>query len=267
MPILPFVLFAVIQGFAKFLPLSPSAHLALVPMLVTWQDVGPAVRLAVDLGALAAVALFLVRDIGAMANGLWRNLRGRSDPGARLFGQVFAATVPVTAAILLRDHYGADALRGLATLAWATIGFAVFLLLADGIGMTVRRIEHLQLSDAVVVGIAQIAALVPGAGRATVAMAAARVLGFERRDAARFSMILALPALAGSALFDGWQTHLAGEPLLTAHATAAGGLAFACALIAIAGLMAWLRKHSFAPFAVYRLLLGTGLLGFAYGWY
>jgi undecaprenyl-diphosphatase len=258
---------AIVQSISEVVPVGAEPHLPLLSLLADWPEPGPAVFLAIELGTLAAIAAYLVFDVAGMVAGLWRNLRGRRDPRSLLLLQVLLGTVPLAvAAYLVRNHAG-DALSGLAILAWSNVGFAVLLAFGDGVGMTVRRIEHLQASDAIVIGIAQAASLIPGAGRAALAMTAARVLGFERPDAARFSLLLALPALTGSCAAGAWELHQAGATLLSADAAVAGAIAFVVVLLVIACLMAWLKRHSFTPFVVYRLLLGAALLGLLYGWY
>ncbi len=256
---------AIVHGLFEVVPVGAEAHFPLLSLIV--PQAGPAIALAIELGLLAAVASYLSADIAGMMAGLWRNLRGRRDPRSMLLLQIALGSVPMAVAAVLVDRFAGSALDGLALMAWATIGFAVLLLLGDATGMTVRRIEHLELSDSLVIGIAQAAALIPGAGRAALAMTAARVLGFERPDAARFSLLLAIPALVYACAAGTWELYPTDATLLDTGPLLAGGIAFAAALLGIAGMMAWLRRHSFAPFVLYRLLLGAGLLGLAYGWY
>ncbi|MEX2449757.1 MAG: undecaprenyl-diphosphate phosphatase [Rhodospirillales bacterium] len=266
MTLLHIVVLALVQGITEFLPVSSSGHLALVPILTGWPDQGLVIDVAVHVGTLIAVVLYFWRDIGAMILGCWRFLRGRKDPGAKLAGLLILATVPVVVAgYVLNDHFP-DTLRSLEVIAWATLGFGILLFIADKLGMTVRRIEHLHVSDAVIIGIAQVLALIPGTSRSGITMTAARIVGMERPDAARFSMLMSIPAILGAGTLKSLELIERGDAQLTSAALSAGGLAFIAALIAIAALMAWLRRASFTPFVIYRVLIGVGLLALSYGW-
>lgn len=254
------------QGVTEFLPISSSAHLILVPAVTGWPDQGPIIDVAVHVGTLAAVALYFGRDLWAMASGLVQAAKGRRDPMARLAGMLAAGTVPVVIAGFLVDRYAPGALRSVTVIAWATFGFGLLLWLGDRLGMTVRRIEHLRLGDALIIGLAQVLALIPGTSRSGITVTAARFLGFERPESARFSLLLSIPVIVGAGSLKGWDLYQAGDAQLTADAIVAAALAFVAALVAIAAMMAWLRRASFAPFVVYRLALGGFLLAAVYGW-
>ena len=147
-------------------------------------------------------------------------------------------------------------LRDPEVVAWATIGFGILLYLFDRIGLTVRRVEHMTLGHAFFIGLAQVLALIPGASRSGVTMTAARWLGYERAEAARFSMLMSIPVIAASGVVAGYEVWNRGDPFLTARAALAAALSFGVALLAIALLLALLRRMSFTPFVIYRLMLG-----------
>lgn len=218
------------------------------------------IDVAVHVGTLGAVMIYFWRDLWNMALGLTRTLKGRRDPGARLAWHVVVATVPVVIAGFLVNRYYADALRSVSVIAWATLGFGIVLFIADKTGMTLRRLEHLGLSDALVIGFAQVLALIPGTSRSGITMSAARVLGMERGDAARFSMLLSIPTILGAGILKGWELYESGDAALTGTVMVAAALSFIAALIAIFALMAWLRRSTFTPFVIYRIALGVGLL-------
>lgn len=275
MPLLHIVVLAVVQGITEFLPISSQAHLLLTDrLLVTSGFIAEApsaatqmtLSIAVHVGTLCAVMLYFWRDLWGMALGIGRAVRGRQDAGMRLFTHVVVATLPVIVAGYAMHTYGPWGLRGLVVIAWAMLGFGIVLYLADRLGMTVRRVEHIAFGDALIVGLAQVLALIPGTSRAGITMAAARMLGFERADAARFSLLLAMPAIAGAGVLEGWQLYRSGAVQLGLDAGLAAGLAFVTAWIAIAMMMAWLRRASFTPFVVYRVIVGVVLLAISYGW-
>ncbi|MBC8268933.1 MAG: undecaprenyl-diphosphate phosphatase [Rhodospirillaceae bacterium] len=266
MPVLHIVVLALIQGITEFLPISSSGHLALVPILAGWPDQGLIVDVAVHVGTLGAVILYFWRDVFGMVKGLLMALRGRLDGQAKMVGLIILATIPVVTAGYGLHHYGIDGLRSLNVIAWATLGFGLVLWITDKAGMTVRRVEHLGVSDAVIIGLAQVLALIPGTSRSGITMSAARMLGMERREAARFSMLLSIPTIIGAGALKGYELYQSGDARLTSDAILAAGLAFITALIAIFILMAWLKRSSFTPFVIYRILLGVGLLGLSYGY-
>lgn len=265
MPIVHIAVLALVQGITEFLPISSSGHLILVPILAGWPDQGLIIDVAVHVGTLGAVVIYLWRDLWAMVLGLVRLLRGKRDPGVFLAFYLVAATVPVIVAGYLLHRYQPEGIRGLAVIGWATLGFGILLWFADQVGMTLRRVEHLRLSDSLLIGLAQVFALIPGTSRSGITMTAARVLGMERPEAARFSMLLSIPTIVGAGVLEGYELYKSGDAALTLAAGFACGLAFVAALIAILAMMAWLRRASFTPFVVYRLLLGVFILAIAYG--
>lgn len=257
---------AIVQGITEFLPVSSSGHLVLVPAFLDVPDQGLVLDVAVHVGTLLAVVLYLWRDVGAMTVGVGRTLRGRRDAGGRLFGLLVVGTLPVIGAGFALNHYMPGGIRSLEVVGWATLGFGVVLWIADGLGMTLRRVEHLKFGDAVVIGLAQALALIPGTSRSGICMTAARLIGMERADAARFAMLLSIPAILGAGALKGYELWKLGDTHVSADAFLAAGIACVTALIAIAIMMAWLRRATFTPFAIYRIGLGGVLLAIAYGW-
>ncbi len=266
MPLLHLVVLATVQGITEFLPISSSAHLVLAPVVLGWADQGLLMDVAVHVGTLLAVMVYFWRDLLVMMIGAYDLVRGNLSAGAHLALKVVFGTVPLVAAgAALYYSGGADMLRSVEVIAWATIGFAVLLWIADRTGMTVRRLEHLGYAGALFIGLSQALALIPGASRAGVTMTAARLIGMERPDSARFSMLLSIPAIIAAGTLAGLELAQSGDAALRLDAFIAGGLAFLTALLAIALMMAWLRRAGFTPFVVYRLLLGAGLLIWVYG--
>lgn len=269
LPLLHITILALVQGITEFLPISSSGHLVLVWELFDWLGLqaleqAPSDRLILDIavhvGTLFAVCLYFWRDVADMIVGVAKLALGRWTPGARLALFVAAGTVPlVIAGYFLKDMVG-DILRDVRIVAWATIGFGILLFVGDRIGMTLRRIEHMTIGSVLVIGLAQILALVPGTSRSGITMTAARFLGFERPEAARFSMLLAIPAILGAGTLAGLDIYHSGDLRLGADALGAAVVSFFFALVAIALMVRWLRHASFTPFVVYRLLLGGGLL-------
>ena len=256
---------AIVQGITEFLPISSSAHLALVPYATGWEDQGQTLDIAVHVGTLVAVLVWAWRDIWRMVSGLARAMGGRRNDGADLAFYVIVGSIPVIlAGLALKMADATDIFRNIEVIGWATVVFALLLWAADGIGMTIRRLEHMSTGSALLIGLLQVTALIPGASRAGVTMTAGRLLGFERAEAARFSLLLGIPAIAGAGVLEGLDLWQSGNLALGTDAAIAAGLAFISALIAIALMMSWLRRASFLPFILYRLALGGLILWWVY---
>jgi len=203
-PILHIVILALFQGVTEFLPISSSGHLVLVPWFAGWQDQGLTLDVAVHVGTLGAVMAYLWRDIAAMLSGLWGMVKGKGvNADVRLAVYLVLGTLPVIAAGFVLNKYVPGGIRSIEIIGWATLGFGVLLWLADRFSVTVRRIDHLRLSDALIIGVSQCLALIPGTSRSGITMTAGRMLGMERPDCARFSMLLSIPVIVGAGVLKG----------------------------------------------------------------
>jgi len=251
---------AIVQGLTEFLPISSSGHLVLVPAVTGWPDQGLAIDVAVHVGTLGAVMLFFWRDVTAMAAGLLRLLSGQNSPGAELVARLVVATIPVVVAGYVVHRYAGDVLRSPEIIAWTTLIFGIVLYLADRTGLTVRSIAHLTYGHALIAGLLQTLALIPGTSRSGITMTAARLLGYERRDAARLSMLMSIPVIVAAGTLSGLELYETGDPVLTEAAMIASGLSFVTAVLAIAAMMAMLRYLTFTPFIVYRVFILGGAL-------
>ncbi len=259
------VVLALIQGITEFLPISSSAHLILVPIFTDWPDQGPMIDVAVHVGALGAVLLYFRRDVWAMISGIASLTDMDRAPGAKLIFHVVIATVPVVIAGAVLSSAGLlEGLRSPALIGWTMLGFGLLLYAADRLNMTIRTIKHMTYIHALIIGAAQVLALVPGTSRAGITMTAARALGYERADAARFSMLLSMPTILAAGTLIGYKLYGGGDMELSLAAGIAAALAFVSALATIGLMMAWLRRASFTPFVVYRVALGGYLLWWAY---
>lgn len=266
MALLHLAILALVQGVTEFLPISSSAHLILVPALTDWPDQGPVIDIAVHVGTLFAVILYFRRDVAAMTLGLGDLVRGKRDGGAKLAFLIVIANLPIIIAGYSLVHFDlTDNLRSVKLIAWATLGFGVVLYVTDRLGSKSKSMDSIGVRDALAIGFAQILALVPGTSRSGVTMSAARALGYQRPDAARFSMLLSIPTILAAGTLASIELIETGNPNLGADALLAAVLAFAAALGSISLLMRWLQQSGFMPFVIYRLLLGAGLLVWSYG--
>lgn len=263
---LQIVALAVVQGLTEFLPVSSHAHLILTRQILGLPQGGSITfDIAVHVGTLGAVVVYYWRDVLFMARGMLRLVAGRGGPGARMFGLIVVATVPVVIGGYLLTKFAGERFNTIPVIAWMTVIFGVLLFAADRMCMTLRRIEHMNVAQALVIGLAQVVALVPGVSRSGITMTAARVLGFERTDAVRFSLLMSVPAIVGAAVLDGLDMYKNGVTDIPPGIGLAVFLSFAAALIAIPLMVAWLRRATFTPFVVYRLFLGAVLFYALYG--
>jgi len=261
------VLVALIQGITEFLPISSSGHLVLLPDLTGMQDQGQVIDVAAHVGTLFAVVIYFWSDVRLALAGCLRLVRGKVDtPGAKLALCLLIATVPVILAGLILNLTGlADAMRSVAVIGWTMLLFGLLLYWADQRGETTRTAKDWTMKHALVMGLWQAVALIPGTSRSGITITAARYLGYARTDAARLSMLMSIPTIFASG------TLLAIEVVATADAQAARDgaivaiMSFLAALAALVVMMRLLRSISYTPYVIYRVILGVILLWIAYG--
>jgi undecaprenyl-diphosphatase len=266
LPMLHIVFLALIQGITEFLPISSQAHLQLLSSFSDWADQGLMIDVAVHVGTLGAVIVYFWRDLWAMITGVLRLAKGSWSEDARLAGFLIIGTLPAIAAGYFVSRYYPGGIRSIEIIGWTTLGFGILLYIADKVGMTVISIKHVKISDIIVIGCAQALALIPGTSRSGITMTAARILGIERRESARLSMLLSIPVIIGAGSLQGWKLYQSGNIRLSDDALIAAALSFVAALLVMAGLMAWLKKSTYTPFVIYRIILGSILLSIVYGW-
>lgn len=256
----------VVQGLTELMPISSTAHMRIVPSLLGWQDPGSAFSAAMQLAALAAVTLYFWKDISGIGGGAVRAVLRRdfSAWDFRFAIWIVLATIPIVfAGLLLSSRLNAcgSSLRSLEVIGVSSIVMAILLAIAEVYCRHKRTMTSMTLFDAMVVGIAQIGALIPGVSRSGSTLTAALFLDLKREEAARFSFLLGLPAITLAGVKELYELH-------KAHLDAQGWSILALGLIvgslsafvAIALLMRILERFSAWPFVIYRGLIGVVLL-------
>jgi undecaprenyl-diphosphatase len=263
--LLRILVLALVQGITEFLPISSSGHLLLVPAITGWPDQGLLSDVMVHMGSFLAVVVYFWRDCLNLMLGSLDMLRGRMTPWGRMALYIVLATIPAVLFGIFLDKIGfMDAVRNMPqVIAWNAIVFGILLYLCDHFGLNRRSMADMHLPPALIIGLAQALAIIPGTSRSGITITAARALGFERSEATRFAFLLGVPAIAGAGflkLGDAFATgqSISLQMLLTAILT------FFVALGTIAVLMRLVRRISFLPFALYRVALGLVLLGLIY---
>ena len=257
---------AVIQGVTEFLPVSSSGHLILLPGLTGMEDQGQVIDVAVHVGTLLAVILYFWRDVAAAAAGAGRLLTGRVDtPGARLALLLVLATIPVIIFGLILKLTGLDdAMRSVAVIGWTMLLFGLLLYWADQKGPETKMDTDWTTRDAIIMGLWQAVALIPGTSRSGITITAARSLGYKRKDGAKLAMLMSIPTIAASGVLLGAEVAANADLAMARDAGIAAIFAFASALLALGLMMRLLRSVSFTPYVVYRVVLGVVLLVYAY---
>lgn len=263
----------VVQGVTELLPISSTAHMRVIPAVLGWADPGSAFSAAMQLAALAAVLSYFWAEIRGLVRGSTAAIRSRnySDPSLRMAVGIAVATIPIgIAGIALSSVLNAcnSPMRGLLVIGYACIGMAILLGISELTCKHRRSVSEMRLRDAVIVGLAQVGALIPGVSRSGSTLTGALFLNFKREEAAQFSFLLGLPAIALAGLKELWvlsQAHIA--PDAWAHLLFGLVVASISAFAAIWGLMKFLERFSTWPFVVYRAALGIYLvLAVSLGW-
>lgn len=257
------ILLGIIQGLTEFLPVSSSAHLRIASELMGIGDAGAAFTAITQLGTETAVLVFFWRDIVRIVGNWFRSLTGkisRKDPDALLGWWIILGSVPIVVFGLLFEDAIDHTLRSLWFVAIALIVFGILLGIADWAGKQQYELKQMTWKHALIYGFAQAMALIPGVSRSGGTITAGRLMGYTREQAARYSFLLAIPAVFGSG---GYKLVKAiGEPETTPMGPTllATVVAFVIALVVIGVFMKYISKGSFMPFVIYRVLLGVVIL-------
>ena len=256
----------IVQGITELLPISSTAHMRIVPALLGWQDPGSAFSAAMQLAALAAVVSYFWGDVRGLVEGTLAAVRRRDfeDWNFRFFMWIIFATLPIAVfGLLLKSKLNAcgSPLRTLSVIGVACIVMGALLAWAEKAARHTRTIDHVSMKDAMIVGFAQVGALIPGVSRSGSTLTAALFLGLRREEAARFSFLLGIPAIALAGLAELFALRKAGLGL-HGWSILLFGLVIASisAFAAIWGLMRVLERFSAWPFVAYRFLLGIFLV-------
>jgi undecaprenyl-diphosphatase len=261
------IILGLVQGLTEFLPISSSAHLRIVGLLLgTGADPGAAFTAIIQLGTELAVVVYFAVDLWRIISRWFLSLFKRvprNDADAKMGWFIILGSVPIVVLGLIFQKTIETTLRSLWIIAVTLIVFGILLGIADYVGAKKRRLRDLTVPHAAIFGGAQSLALIPGVSRSGGTITAGLFLGYERAAAARYSFLLAIPAVFGSGLFELYKTIKSpGVEVFSAGETAAATVvAFIVGLVVIAFFMRYISKRSFLPFVIYRLALGATLVG------
>ncbi|MHA7650905.1 undecaprenyl-diphosphate phosphatase [Mycobacterium sp. ML4] len=259
------IVLSVVQGLTEFLPVSSSGHLNIVSRVFFSGDAGASFTAVSQLGTEAAVLVYFARDIvrilRAWFNGLF--VKSHRDADYRLGWYVIIGTIPICVLGLLFKDVIRSGVRNLWVVATAMVVFSAVIALAEYVGRRNRDIEQLNWRDAVIVGVAQCLALVPGVSRSGSTISAGLFLGLERELAARFGFLLAIPAVFASGLFslpDAFRPVTEGMSATGPQLLVSIMIAFAIGLAAVSWFLRFLVRHNMFWFVGYRVIVGTAVL-------
>jgi len=259
------VVLGIVQGLTEFLPISSSAHLRLVGEVFGWEDPGAAFTAITQIGTEAAVLLYFRKDIWRIIVAWLGSLGGKrkGDPDARMGWLIIVGSIPIVVLGLLFQDDIETTLRDLRIVATALILFSLILFWADRVGAKKRELTDLTVGHGIAFGLAQAMALVPGVSRSGGTITMGLFLGYTREAAARYSFLLAVPAVLGSGFFQAYEAltgDVEGAGVAWGPTILATVIAFGVGLTVIAWLLRYLDRGSFTPFVVYRVILGVLVL-------
>jgi undecaprenyl-diphosphatase len=257
---------ALIQGITEFLPISSSGHLILLPSFTNFPDQGLLIDVSVHVGTLLAVVIYFFRDSLSILKGFSDLVAGnRHSVPAQLTKFLILATIPVIIlGLILKITDLIDLLRNIKVIGWTMIIFGIFLYLADRFSFSKKINLNYSIKDALIMGLWQSAALIPGTSRSGATITAARILGYKRKSAARIAMLMSIPTILASGsleIIDVWHkvdfNHFNDAVIVIC-------LSFIFAFLTLTIMMRLLNSISFTPYVIYRILLGVLLLAIAY---
>lgn len=250
----------VLQGLTEFLPVSSSAHLRIVgPLLPSGGDPGAAFTAITQLGTEAAVLLYFRKELTAMAISWWRSvisLGRHGDADSRMGWLIIVGTLPIALLGLLFKDAIETSLRNLYITATMLIVFGLILWAADRYGKQERTLKDLGWKHGLLFGLAQALALIPGVSRSGGTITAGLLMGYTREAAARYSFLLAVPAVLASGLYQLWRSSEVGSPIPPGPTMLATVIAFVVGYVVIVAFMKFVTTRSYVPFVAYRIALG-----------
>ncbi len=260
------LILSVIQGITEFLPVSSSGHLVLTHHLMgngstdlCWEQ-NRLMDVAVHVGTLLSVLVYFRTDIYMMLGGIFKP----KSEGFNLSLYLIVASIPVVIVGFILQQFQFSFLCSLQVMSWMMLVFGIVLMVADKFDSS-RTLQEMSLKNAILIGLSQILALIPGVSRSGITMTSARFLGFSRVEAARFSLLLSIVAISGAGILSSLDLIEEDGLILSGSIGFAVLFSFLAGWVSIVLMMKWLSKASFKPFAIYRIILGVLLLGLIYG--
>ncbi|MBR2273546.1 MAG: undecaprenyl-diphosphate phosphatase [Alphaproteobacteria bacterium] len=258
---------ALIQGITEFLPVSSSGHLILFSKYTGFSDQGQAIDIALHIGSLMAVVLYFWTPVKEMVLALLKNkfMPKFHVDSVRLAYYLVFATMPAIIIGGLLSYWGMEWVRSAKLIGWMLILYGIILWFADTKFKTEKKLNEMHAYEAVIIGFAQCLAFIPGTSRSGVTITAGRLMGFNRSEIAKFSMLLSVPSILAAGVVAAYTLFSGFETTRIAMAGQAVCWSFIFSFMAIWFMMKWLQTKTFLPFVIYRIILGMILLADVYG--
>lgn len=253
---------SLVQGLTEFLPVSSSGHLILFSKFFDMKDQGLTIDVALHLGSLLAVMIYfaplLLKMFSEMAEAQFKpDFEKKYN---KLFWLIALASLPALVVGFLLRHEGAEFLRKPEIIGWTILFYGLVLYVADRFSPVQKELKDMGLKEAIFIGIAQCLALVPGTSRSGITITMARFLKINRVDAARFSMLLSMPVIAGAGLLEAYRLFYVSDMTALTDAVLAVVCSFLSSYLVIYLMMKWLQRWTYLPFVIYRVVLGLLLI-------
>lgn len=266
MPLYYLLILAIIQGLTEFLPVSSSGHLAMLPHLTGMEDQGQLIDVSVHLGTLGAVVIYFWADVKKALTGLPLLFGShRNSSNAQLALLLILSTIPVIIFGFVLKMTGLDhEVRSLKVIGWAMLIFGILLYFVDQKSTAEKTQANWNFRDAIVMGLWQAVALIPGSSRSGMTITGARALGYSRINGAKIAMLMSIPTIIASGALLGSEAVVKANWEMLGYGAVAAIFAFGSGLVALKLMMHFLQSISFTPYVIYRIVLGVFLLWIAY---
>lgn len=250
------IILGIVQGLTELLPISSSAHLALIPQIFHWEEISPSFDVALHAGTLLAIAIFFFKDwIGLIVGGYKQVVKKEKSTEGRMFWYIVAATIPGGIIGFILDKFAADILTKPIIIAIALIVMGIILYLVDKNAKSNTKYEDMTFKQTFLIGLSQALAFIPGVSRSGVTMTTGRAMGVDRESAAKYSFMLSAPIVLGATIFK-LKDFVFNLPFFVGVITS-----FIVGLLVIKFLLEYLKKGSFKVFAIYRVIVGVLVIG------
>ncbi len=256
------IILSIIQGITEFLPISSSAHLIIIPEFFLSLNSNRGFDVSLHFGSLLAVIYYLKKDLLKIVSDTF--VFKRDNEGFNIFKNLIISTIPVIIVGFLVHLTNFNVIRSLEVIGWTTLIFGILLGIADRNLNVVRFFKNLNLKDALVIGLAQTLAIIPGTSRSGIVITAGLWMGFSRFDASKYSLLLSIPVILAATLLESINLFLEKGLFFNNEMIMGMILSFCIALITIRFFMSWINKASLKIFVAYRIFLGIFILIYAY---
>ncbi len=256
------VLMGILQGLTEFIPVSSTAHLRILPALLGQKDLGAAFTAVIQIGTLFSLLIYFRKDIYYLFVDFFKSIINKNYQNQNFLLSVYiiVGTLPIVVFGLLFKKYIENELRSLIIIATSLIVFAIVFLIAEIIGNRQKSLKDINLKDALLIGIAQAFALIPGASRSGVTICMGLLLGYRREESARFSFLLSIPSVFAAGVFEMKEIFKPDASFDLTSVIIALIVSFLSGILAIEFLLRFLTDHRLNIFAYYRMILGIAIL-------